>query len=91
MDRAALNYRDGRATGFERMVEYATEGLAYVVEMEHFEAKMAGSQEFSPVTLRVTTILRPEDGTWEIVHRHADPIAAARSAESVIGGDGHQR
>ncbi|HYN70346.1 MAG TPA: DUF4440 domain-containing protein, partial [Candidatus Eisenbacteria bacterium] len=33
MDRAATYYRDGRATGFERMAEYATPGLAYVVEM----------------------------------------------------------
>ena len=84
MDRAALNFRDGRATGFERMAEYATPGLAYVVEMEHFEAKMGGAEVLSPLTLRVTTILRPEDGTWRIVHRHADPIATPRAAESVI-------
>ena len=86
IDRAATYYRDGRATGFERMAEYATPGLAYVVEMEHFEAKMGGSQDMTPVTLRVTTVLRPESGTWKIVHRHADPITTARPAESVIQG-----
>ncbi len=84
MDRAATNYRDGRATGFERMAEYTTPGLAYVVEMRHFEARMGGSKDITPVTLRVTTILRPEGGTWKIVHRHADPIATTRPAESVI-------
>lgn len=84
MDRAATYYRDGRATGFERVAEFATPGLAYVVEMEHFEAKMGGSEEISPVTLRVTTVLRPEGGTWKIVHRHADPISATRAADSVI-------
>jgi ketosteroid isomerase-like protein len=68
------------------MAEYATPGLAYVVEMEHFEAKMGGSQDMTPVTLRVTTVLRPESGTWKIVHRHADPITTARPAESVIQG-----
>jgi ketosteroid isomerase-like protein len=85
MDRAATYYRDGRATGFERMAEYATPGLAYFVEMEHFEARMGGGKEMTPVTLRVTTILRPEGGTWKIVHRHADPIHTTRPAESVIG------
>jgi ketosteroid isomerase-like protein len=84
MDRAATIYRDGRATGFERMAEYTTPGLAYVVEMEHYEAKIGGSNDITPVVLRVTTILRPEGGAWKIVHRHADPIAATRSAESVI-------
>ena len=29
-------------------------------------------------------IMRPEDGVWKIVHRHADPITSARPAESVI-------
>jgi ketosteroid isomerase-like protein len=66
------------------MAEYATPGLAYVVEMEHFEAKMGDSEDITPVTLRVTTILRPEGETWKIVHRHADPISATRPADSVI-------
>jgi ketosteroid isomerase-like protein len=84
MDRAATYYRSGRATGFERMAEYATPGLAYIVEMEHFEAQMGGADEMTPVTLRVTTILRPESGTWKIVHRHADPIHSQQPAESVV-------
>jgi hypothetical protein len=28
--------------------------------------------------------LRPEDGTWKVVHRHADPITTVGPAESVI-------
>jgi hypothetical protein len=48
MDRAATYYRDGRATGFERMAEYATTGLAYIVEMEHFEARMGRRQSHHP-------------------------------------------
>ncbi len=84
MTRAATYYRDGLALGFDRISEYATPDLAYVVEMERIEAKIGGSSERTPVTLRVTTVFRPEDGRWKIVHRHADPIATARSAESVI-------
>jgi len=32
MERAAAHYRDGGATGFERIAEYATPHLAYIVE-----------------------------------------------------------
>jgi hypothetical protein len=28
--------------------------------------------------------LRPEEGTWKVVHRHADPITSAQPAEPVI-------
>jgi ketosteroid isomerase-like protein len=84
MDRAASNYRDGGATGFETLVAYVTPGLAYLVEVERFEAKVGGSDEVASGALRVTSVLRPESGGWRIVHRHADPITATRPAESVI-------
>jgi uncharacterized protein (TIGR02246 family) len=84
MERAATNYRDGEAVGFDRVAGNVTSDLAYIVEVERFMAKMGGEEEISPVALRVTSILRPEDGTWKIVHRHADPITAAQPAESVI-------
>lgn len=82
--RAALNYRDGRALGFDRMAEGATSELRYIVEMERYEARIGGRDEITPVTLRVTSIYRLEGGGWKIVHRHADPITSARTAESVI-------
>jgi hypothetical protein len=37
-----------------------------------------------PVALRTTSIPRPEDGTWKVVHRHADPITTAQPVESVV-------
>jgi ketosteroid isomerase-like protein len=82
--RAASNYRDGRAIAFETVARYETPDLAYVVEIERFEAKVGGSDQVSPVALRVTSIFRPEDGSWKVIHRHADPITAPRPAESVI-------
>jgi ketosteroid isomerase-like protein len=84
MGRAASNYREGEATGFERAAKYVTPDLAYIVEVERFKAKVGGNEEIASGALRVTSILRREDGAWKIVHRHADPITTVRPAESVI-------
>ncbi|MGH2982988.1 MAG: YybH family protein [Solirubrobacterales bacterium] len=82
--RAASHYREGRAIDFENVAKYVTPDLAYILEIERFEAKVGGSEEVTPLALGVTSIFRPEDGTWKLVHRHADPITTPRPAESVI-------
>ena len=84
MERAASNYSEGRAIGFETLATYVTPELAYLVEVERFEAKVGGKAQLASGALRVTTVLRPESGGWRIVHRHADPITTARPAESVV-------
>jgi ketosteroid isomerase-like protein len=84
MDRAARNFHDGRATGFERLAEVVTPGLAYTLEIERFEARLGDQVAITPFALRVTTVFRSENEGWKIVHRHADPITSARSATSVV-------
>jgi len=84
MQRAASLYRDGKAVGFDLIAKEVTADLAYLVEVERLSAKLGGREDLTPVSLRVTSIFRNEDGTWKLVHRHADPITAARSAESVV-------
>lgn len=84
MERAASNYKDGDATGFETVAKCVTSDLAYIVEVERLRSKVGGQADVVPLALRVTSIFRPEDGAWKIVHRHADPITSARPAESVI-------
>ena len=84
MERAASNYRDGEIVGFENVAKYVTPEFAYIVEVERYKAKVGGGEELAPIALRVTSIFRPEEGTWKVVHRHADPITTARPPESVI-------
>ena len=84
MERAASNYRDGEIVGFENVVKHLTPELAYIVEVERFKAKVGGKEDITPLALRVTSIFRPEEGTWKVVHRHADPITTPQPAESVI-------
>ena len=78
-------YRDGGATGFDRISTYVTAELAYVVEVEHLRSKIGDSDEPADIDLRVTSVFRPEDSTWKLCHRHADPITTPRPPESVLG------
>ena len=84
MNRAASNLREGGMVAFEEVAKYAIPELAYTVWLEQQKAKVGGRGDVTPFTLRVTMIYRPEDGTWKVVHRHADPVTTARPAESVI-------
>ena len=61
-----------------------TPELACILWIERTNAKVGGAEEVTPCDLRVTMTLRPEDGEWKVVHRHADPITTPRPAESVI-------
>jgi ketosteroid isomerase-like protein len=84
MERAASNYRDGEASGFDTISKYSTPELAYMVEVERLRSKVAGREDVAPVDLRVTSIFRREDGRWRLVHRHADPITTVQPADSVL-------
>jgi ketosteroid isomerase-like protein len=84
VEHAASHVRDGEITSFEEVAKYVTPELAYTVWIERQKAKVGGREDLTPFALRVTMIFRPEDGTWKVVHRHADPITTAQLAESVI-------
>src|SRR5919202_4549053 len=84
LERAASLIRGGESVDFETVAKYVTPELAYIVWIERVMAKLGAREDLSPIALRVTTIFRPEEGTWKLVHRHADPITSARPAESVI-------
>ncbi len=83
-EHAASQVRDGEFVSAEIIEKNVTPELAYVVEIEQAKAKIGGSEDITPFALRVTMIFRPEEDTWKIVHRHADPITTPQPAESVI-------
>jgi ketosteroid isomerase-like protein len=84
MEKAASHYRDGDATGFENVARCVTAELAYLVGVEQLRSKVGGRTDVTPLALRATSIFRPEDGLWKIVHRHADPITTPQPADSVL-------
>ena len=83
-ERAVSQVRDGQLVSVEIVAKHVTSELAYVVEIERPKAKVGGSKDITPFALRVTMIFRPEEGTWRIVHRHADPITTPQAAQSII-------
>jgi ketosteroid isomerase-like protein len=85
LERAASQLREGEPIRFERVSGYATADLAYVVEIERTRGKIGSTNEIVPISLRVTTIFRREDGEWRVVHRHADSIMSPRPIESIVG------
>jgi ketosteroid isomerase-like protein len=84
MEGAANHYTGGELLSIETVAKCVTPDLAYTLELERFAARLVGMDEARPVTLRCTTVFRPEGGSWKIVHRHADPIASVRPPESVL-------
>jgi ketosteroid isomerase-like protein len=88
IDRAAEQISDGEGYTFDTIAWVETADLAYEVGLERNRAKLAGAAEKVPISLRVTTVIRREDGGWKIVHRHADPITEARSIQSVTRPSG---
>ena len=84
LERSASLLRDGEFVSSEIISKYVTAELAYVVSLVRERAKVGRSVYTAPIALRTTMILRPEDGVWKVVHRHADPITTARPVESVI-------
>jgi ketosteroid isomerase-like protein len=79
LEEAASHFADGDIK-FQTVEQNSTGDLGYVIEIEEFTAKLDGKAGSG--ALRVTMILRLEDGVWRVAHRHADPITAPKSPES---------
>lgn len=81
---AAAKYQRGTAR-VERVALYGDANIVCLVEIEHDRAQLAGRDDYSEFSVRVTSIYERIEGQWKLVHRHADPITTARPAQSVIG------
>ena len=80
---AAAKYRDGTAT-VDLVARYMDDRMACIVEVENDHAKVGGSETLAEFHVRVTSLYERINGTWQLVHRHADPITTPRPAESVL-------
>lgn len=69
----ASQNKSGRIT-FENKNRYVTPELAFTVDIVRGHIRKEGTADEMPFELRVTAIFRSENGSWKLVHRHADPL-----------------
>ncbi len=79
LDQASRYYAEGEMLGFETITSYTARDTAYLVETEHFRARVGSGQVAEEFALRVTSIFRREEGLWKLAHRHADTNAHPRA------------
>jgi ketosteroid isomerase-like protein len=75
----------------EVVATYATDDFVVLVTIERVHAEVGGLPE-QDWSLRVTQVFRREGAEWQLVHRHADPLANDVSLEQAAAlGRGDQR
>jgi ketosteroid isomerase-like protein len=83
LDQASRQFQDGEMLGFDTITSYTARDTAYLVETEHFRARLEGAPLTEEFALRVTSVFRREEGYWKLIHRHADPAARPQSRRSL--------
>jgi ketosteroid isomerase-like protein len=82
---AAL-WSDSTDYRFDLVAADVSGDLAYVVGFEDIANSVLG-RPVEPYTLRVTHVLRREDGEWRIAHRHADYVPADQTLSRGVKPD----
>jgi len=85
LDFASSRLQDGDVPGFEVVARYESGDLAVLHTLEQWQARIPGRPDVEPFSLRATTLLRRENGSWRIVLRHADPIATRDTSGPLRG------
>lgn len=83
LDWAAARYRGGTLT-CERLAQGISGELAYTIWLEKQVARLIGQDEDRPIVLRVTHLYRREEGSWKVIHRHADAIIDKIEAAAIL-------
>ncbi len=79
----ASTFSDCKSFEYEVIAAGVSGDLAYIVGMEHTTASVGGAAPIA-YSLRVTTILRRENGEWKVIHRHGDPVPDSDSTRDQV-------
>ena len=64
----------GGTVSYENVTNIETAALAYTTDIETFKVRMAGMDQPTQWSNRVTHIFRLVDGEWRLRHRHANRL-----------------
>jgi ketosteroid isomerase-like protein len=70
----AKMFAPGSETYFEVMQQSVSGELAFWTGIQRARVRMQGKSEPIQMDLRVTEVFRRQNGSWKLVHRHADPF-----------------
>jgi ketosteroid isomerase-like protein len=68
----AQRFRPGSRGRFEIIQSGSSGDVGFWTGLHHAELAIQGKDQPVPMVLRMTEIFRREDGSWKLVHRHAD-------------------
>ena len=77
--RGAGLFRPGGTTLFEILHTDSSGDIGYWVGIQHADVRIEGVDQLTGMHLRITEIFRRENGSWKLIHRHADPHATTTS------------
>jgi ketosteroid isomerase-like protein len=80
LDWAGSQFTNG-TNKIERVTTGTSGDLAYLIQYEHIRFIPPGQKAESSKDYRVTMIFRRENGSWRIVHRHADSQMTKQSSQ----------
>jgi ketosteroid isomerase-like protein len=83
LEHASSFYTDGEVVGFKSFAKHVSLDLAFIVEVETYNARISGNPEMTSRAIRVTSVFRLEDGVWKVMHRQADPLVSSQAPESL--------
>jgi ketosteroid isomerase-like protein len=64
----------GGTVSYQNVTTVVTAELAYVTDVETFNVRVAGMDQPTQWSNRVTHVFRLEDGDWKLLHRHANRL-----------------
>jgi hypothetical protein len=77
-EKDAGGFAPGGSSHLEVMHRGASAGLAWWTGLQHAVVHLVGKEAPVAMHLRVTEVFQRDDGSWKLIHRHADMLAEAQ-------------